>query len=80
MQVDVARAQAETLDEWSVNWDRESAGDAQSGASEVAFLLQRAARMIRRTLGDTGSVEPAMKFGDDAALSEPVLATEPRPD
>ena len=49
MQVDVARAHAETLIEWSRQWsDGALAGDSKS---EVVFLMRRAARQMAKVAG-----------------------------
>ncbi len=44
---EVAKAQAQALDEWAVAWD----GETAEGASELPFLMRRAARQIRRAMG-----------------------------
>lgn len=46
MNKDVAKAQAETAEGWADQWSR----DQSEGSSEVAFLLRRAAKLMR---GDT---------------------------
>lgn len=66
MQKEVARAHASTLAEWADGYDR-SGGE---GASEVSFLLRRAARMIGKVAGfDTGL--PAEKPPSDAPVEQP---------
>ena len=50
MQHDVAKKHADTLTEWAEIWQRD-AQTGQEGAGDVAFLLARAARSIRVTLG-----------------------------
>lgn len=39
----VAKAQADSLDTWADQWSRDQA----EGSSEAAFLMRRAARMMR---------------------------------
>ena len=63
MNKDIAVAQADTLRTWAEQWSR----DDESGSGEVAFLLARAARLMR------GAGEP----GDFAIdLPAPAVTTE----
>lgn len=49
MQKDTVSAQAATLDEWADQWERDTT--ILEGGSEVAFLLRRVSRMMRRCIG-----------------------------
>lgn len=60
--------QAETIEAWAQEYEALGAGN---GAAEAAFLLRRAARQIRRILGDEDSAEPIAP----ASTREPVVET-----
>jgi hypothetical protein len=67
MNKEIAKAHAATLGEWADNYDR----DGGEGATEVSFLLRRAARMIGKTSGfDTGL--PVEREASDPAVTEPL--------
>lgn len=68
MNTEVARSQAQALEDWARMWS----GDGAEGASEVAFLMQRAARMINRAMGlpDADGIESAKSL-DEARRVEP---------
>ncbi len=78
MQPDIARAHAETLTEWSMLYERDGHDQGVSGATEIAFLLQRAALQIRMIVGDAPA--DTKRYGDGEALAEPSLETEVRAD
>jgi hypothetical protein len=63
MNKDIAIAQADTLRTWAEQWSR----DDESGSGEVAFLMARAARLMRGGKG-TGDIADG--------LPAPVVATE----
>jgi hypothetical protein len=65
VQVDVAKAQADTLREWAAIWER--GAEPSEGAIEVAFLLKRAATQIARVSG-VPQPEPDPLPANDAAL------------
>ncbi len=63
---EVIKAQAATLDEWASTWAR----DKDEGAEEVAFLLKRVSRLMRRIADPSGKVEVPEP---PAARAEPTL-------
>jgi len=81
MITDVAKAQANTLEDWARQWG----GETMEGANDVAFLLHRTARQIRRAIGLPEPMErpplPAGKAVDpNEKHTDPPLVEEPRGD
>lgn len=67
MNREVAKAQAETLLDWAMQWSRTAKpGD---GSAEVAFLLRRTARLMGKAVGIemTIDIDPG---SDPAPLAE----------
>jgi hypothetical protein len=64
MQEDAAKSQAGTLREWASQWR----GEGAEGAAEAAFLLERAARQIERTIGIIVEEPSTVPAHDEALL------------
>lgn len=69
MITEVARSHFQSLEDWARQWSQ----DGTEGASEIAFLMQRAARMIRRTIGEPSHAGPAGAEEDGQSGTEPLL-------
>lgn len=63
----VAKAQAESLLIWAQQWE----ADGRSGASEVAFLLKRAAHGVGMIADDKTPVFDPLPHAADPAVEEP---------
>ncbi len=50
-------AQAKTLREWAADWQRRAADDHTGGHGEVAFLMQRVAKLIDNIAGAEPRIE-----------------------
>ena len=76
----VALTQAQTLREWSDQWSHEATTGPAEGFSDVALLMERAARQIERTIGGGPSIEELKRAEEEPELRMPEPITDTRPD